>query len=566
MTKAKVARTVYCILLSLSLMLAPIESLPPELYTHILSHIPSEDLQQTVLALTRAAARSPIPIYHLFERVRLRHGDQVIQLYRRLRKNSEDAAWVRHFSLECWTVDADVVVNLLALLAKLRELTLFIGPFFAPEHLEEMFQKPMEELRFISLRFRPYVQRATYYQFLKVREGDMLGAYCSSNIFCQGAYFDSTLLAFSRWPAGELPTLSIVQEPLDPSIAPTKFAQPLVFFRLDTLSTLALCPLLENLHHFRLRVPTRQAARFLYALPNALPNIELLDMSTCNVVEADVEGMLGRFDKLKALVLDGCHIVSQRADVQGQDGETLGHWAGLGKTMALAGVKYAREREKRLKLWLEASHARAAAALAGIEPAVEQAPMRRQPRRGRRGLATATVSLRNSPPKDTIFLPKVPSTSRLPLQNQRIRILPSLPTIHSLATTTPVSMGPEKHGAIRVEFERGWAEGVMQLSAIRGRLRQSWGNGMRVVMFDRDYEPDEEDGDGEDGLAGLKDVEDEGAFVVPVVEDSADGHGEKSGATVASCPILCLAGPGRKEGHIDGCGHQLGWGVWRDDL
>ncbi|KZT74964.1 hypothetical protein DAEQUDRAFT_753628 [Daedalea quercina L-15889] len=536
-------------------MVSTIESLPPELYFAILSHIPLYDLQQTVLSLTRAAPRSAIPSYLVFEYVRLTHGDQVIQLHRRLRKSPEDADRVRHFSLECWTVDADVVVNLMGLLHHMKGLALFIGPNFAPEHLEEMFQKPKEGLQFISLRFRPYVQQATYYQFHK------------------GAYFDTTLLAFSRWPAAELPTLSIVQDPLDPSIAPTKFAQPLVFFRLDPLSTLARSPLFEDVRHFRLRVPARQAARFLYALPNALPRVELLDMSTCNVLESDVEGMLGRFGRLRALVLDGCYIVSQRAVTDEPGSEAaLGHWAALGKMMALAGVKYAREREKRLKLWIEAVRARAAAVQAGEDAAPQREPAPRRPRRGRRGLATATISLRDSLPGETVALPRLPSgpTTGVPPLTQRIRILPSLPALRSLATTPPASIGPDKHDAIRAEFVRGWGEGIAQLCATRARLRTSWGNGARIVRFDPEYDADEEDGDGEDGLAGLIDVEDERAFVVKTkaTEGSSqdEAEAEALGTDDGTCPALCLAGPGRKEGHIEGCGHQLGWDVWHDEL
>ncbi|KAH9937351.1 uncharacterized protein B0H18DRAFT_970186 [Fomitopsis serialis] len=494
-------------------MVAALESLPSELYIAILSHISPRDLQHT--------------------HVRLTHGNQVIRLYTRLRKSPEDADRVRHLSLECWTVDADVVVNLIALLHRMREMSLLIGPNFAPEHLEEMFQKPKHGLRFISLRFRPYVQRATYYQFLK------------------GAYFDTTLLAFSRWPAEDLPTLSIVQDPLEPSIAPTKFAQPLVFFRLDPLSTLACSPFLEGLRHFRLRVPARQAARFLYALPNALPRVELLDMSTCNVLESDVEGMLGRFGRLRSLVLDGCYIVSQRAVADGQDPEeALGHWAALGKMMALAGAKYAREREKRLKLWIEAVRARAAAAQVGEGVVQEQAPAPPRARRGRRGLATATISLRDSPPKDPVVLPKLPAGAPpgAPPPNQRIRILPSLPALRSLATTPPASVGPDKHDTIRAEFARGWGRA--------SRSCTSWGNGVRIVRFDPDYEADEEDGDGEDGLAGLMDVEDERAFVIKT--KAVDGSGEDKAEM--------LGVDDGREGHMEGCGHQLGWDVWHDEL
>lgn len=78
-----------------------------------------------------------------------------MQLYRRLRGRLEEPSWIKIFSLETWIVDAEVVVNLMALLSQLSRITLFVGPNFAPEHLEEMLKKPRETLRYISLRFRP---------------------------------------------------------------------------------------------------------------------------------------------------------------------------------------------------------------------------------------------------------------------------------------------------------------------------------------------------------------------------------------------------------------------------
>ncbi|CCL98099.1 uncharacterized protein FIBRA_00093 [Fibroporia radiculosa] len=522
-------------------MVASIEALPPELYTAIIDYIPAQDVQQTVLSLTRAIPLSPIPLYHLFERVRLKYSDQVVHLYRRLRKSAEDAACVHHFSLETWKVDADVVVNLVAILPQLSHLSLFIGPNFAPEHLEEMFEDPMQGLKFISLRFRPYVQTATYYQFLK------------------GAYFDSTLTAFSRWPADNLPTLSIVQDPLDPSIAPNKFAQPLVFFRLDPLSQLARSPFVENLVNFRLRIPARQGARFLYAFPRSLPKLQSLDMSTSKVAENDVESMLARFGNLKTLVLDGCFLVSQRAD--GQDAQdAFSHWVTLGKIMSLAGVKYAREREKKLKEWLEVNHAQATLAALRLAdgtdslPEPEPEPARRRARRGRRGVSTATISLRNSPPRPSAALPAISSSSALSSKTPavpRVRIFPAIATIRSIATTAPAFVGVEKHAEIRAEFERGWEAGIAQISTIYGRLRQSWRNGIRVVKTDDDFNAD---GEGSEvGFNGLKDV---------VEEDfDVDVDGE-----VGKCPSLCLAGPGRSENHVDGCGHQVGWEVFQDEL
>ncbi|OSX66908.1 hypothetical protein POSPLADRAFT_1051073 [Postia placenta MAD-698-R-SB12] len=515
-------------------MVSPLEALPPELYTDILSQIPLEYLQETTYSLVRAVPRSPVPQYHLFHYVRLKRSHQIFKLYSHLRKSPDHVSLIRYFALESWEVsDAWVVNNLIALLRNVSGLRLFIGPNYSPEHLEEMFEKPIEELESISLRFRPYVQKATYYHFLK------------------GAYFDSTLEAFSRWPVARLHALSIIQDPLDPLKAPTHFAQPLVFFRLDPLSTLVCSPLLENLLHFRLRIPARQPTRFLYTTPKALPSVETLDLSTCGVSLADVEGVLARFTRLRTLVLDQCHIVIPRADVQHDDG--LWYWAILGKAMAAASHKAAKDREKTLRTWLEAHNAH----LAGNAPAPEPAQVRqRRPRRGRRGLATATISLRNSPPRDPVPIPAIPPGQLPPGatvgQIPRIRVLPSKPSVVSFTATAPVLFGPDKHEAIRAEFERGWAEGIALLHAVFRRIKASWDNGMRVMKFDDDVV------DSEVGFAGLVDVDDAEDFELETIELDERAPSQ--------CPVLCLAGPRRNKHHVLGCGHEVVWDVWGDEL
>ena len=136
-------------------MIPYLAELPPELYDGILTHVPRDERQQTTLSLTRAIPRSPVPLHHLFECIRLKSAESVVQLYRRLRGRVDEPLWVREFSLATWSVDADVVVNLVALFSRLSVITLFVGADFAPEHMEEMLEKPREVLNYISLRFRP---------------------------------------------------------------------------------------------------------------------------------------------------------------------------------------------------------------------------------------------------------------------------------------------------------------------------------------------------------------------------------------------------------------------------
>lgn len=68
---------------------------------------------------------------------------------------------VHEISVESWTVDADVVLNLLAMLTELKVLKVHVGPSnFTPEHLEELLtfkdgQKKWENLSFLEVRFNP---------------------------------------------------------------------------------------------------------------------------------------------------------------------------------------------------------------------------------------------------------------------------------------------------------------------------------------------------------------------------------------------------------------------------
>lgn len=58
-------------------------------------------------------------------------------------------------------------------LPDVKVLRLNMGTNFAPEHLEEMFEEPRINVRRMEMRFRPYVQEASYYQYV----GDALLKY-----------------------------------------------------------------------------------------------------------------------------------------------------------------------------------------------------------------------------------------------------------------------------------------------------------------------------------------------------------------------------------------------------
>ncbi|KAF8899246.1 hypothetical protein BD779DRAFT_1430784 [Infundibulicybe gibba] len=504
-----------------------LDTLPSELYSAILDQLPSEFLQEGCLSLTRCLPNAPIPQFHLFQCVRLKSSDQVLKFYRRLRTGPDSAvSWVQDFSLEAWNADAEIVIDLIRLLPRLRSLNVFIGPSnFNPERLVEIFSTPIPGLKRLSLRFRPYVQRATYFQFLK------------------GSYFDSTLVGLSKWPSiTSLEALSIVQDALDPASAPTQaFAQPLVFFELEKCLPILLRSLQPTqLAAFRLRLPLRTTTRSLTAVPHALPCATLLDFSTCGITEPDVDVLLARFYRTQHLVLDGCPVIF---------GRRRDEWKMLGKRCALVGVQRAKQRERRLGLWFEEVRAQLAAAAATAastevnEEATETTDAKGK--RGRKGLAASTISIRTHQSRASSSASDPPN-----LKAPKVRVLPPFPRLRSLCATS-TQLNAEMHATVRREFEAGWIEGLAQLAATRARLRQSHKNGVRVMVI-VDPAPGDSDVGQAMGYDGLEDVG---------VEEFTRFSGEDGDVH----PLLCLAGPGRGDEHLPGCAHALGWDVWEND-
>lgn len=401
------------------------------------------------------------------------------------------------------------------------------------------------------------MQRATYYQFLK------------------GAYFDSTLTSLSNVYAPNLTALSIVQDPLDKApVHPSqsKFAQPLVFFSLEPFITLSVSPFVANVTHLRLRVPTRNVSPFIYIPVESFPVLKLLDMSTCNLKESDVEALLARFSGLEHVILDACSIF--RVLVQpGAGAETReGEWRAFGKACALSGVRRAKEREKELRAWVEAhwhTHATRVAQDGALEtddavqngPGAVGGPATSNRRAGRRGIANSNISLRRS-----TQLPSFTSTTdntSPPTSLPKIRVFPSPPSLLTLSTTNHIlsTSDASKHATFRAEFALGWQEGVSQVLATWRRLRASRANGVRVVWMDVEKEKGNvrnRSSKLDDGFYGLSDLPVDG---VPFKEWSEERIVQGSGA----CPILCFAGYQGSGDHMPGCNHEIAKEVWPDD-
>ncbi|THV06524.1 hypothetical protein K435DRAFT_960495 [Dendrothele bispora CBS 962.96] len=546
----------------------PFDDLPGELYDVILSHVPESDFRTTILSLTRVLPYSGISTRRLFRDVCLKRPEQVVQFYQRLRSKSSiitsgtekseeenvdlTPTWVQTFSLESWTADAEIILNIVQLLPNLTRLTLWIGPTnFTPEHLEEMFDLRRKEagsrcvscvgrLEYLSLRFRPYVQTASYYQFLK------------------GAYFDSALESISCWPQTNLPRLSIIQDPLtdesstsagsEVKIAPPStsfssglpkrtlesgFAQPIVFFRLDTTvpELLRSDSLRLSATSLRLRLPGRSLVKSLLSPPppnppsfgapvvpgstthvprkyyppkNAYlppaPFLNFLDVSSSAVPETAIPLILARYPYLTHFIADDCAIL--RGELATRDGGR--DWAKLAKECSLAGSHKAKDREKKIKAWLEeekvAYEERDKKRKAGEGDSQSSGGSRaaekekKKSRRGRKGLATATISLKKAKNDATAGGnsetggPPRPRADPV-LFSQKIRILPPLPALRSFSTSFVSSSSTDPDSSFDVstihdQWDRGWSEGIHTLVQIRNRLRTSWRNGTtRVLRF-----------------------------------------------------------------------------------
>ncbi|EJC98594.1 uncharacterized protein FOMMEDRAFT_128866 [Fomitiporia mediterranea MF3/22] len=504
-----------------------LSSLPSELYCAIISHLDDQVVQSTVLTLTRTIPDAPIPLKRLFERIRIRTPKSAVQLYQRLRGGKTEAHHVRELSIETWSADAQVIINLLALLDDLTNLALFVGPNFAPENLLEVFERPRERLEVLSLRFRPYVQRANYYHFLK------------------GAYFDPAISAIASWPSSSLRSLSIVQDPL---VDQGPFAQPLVFFGLKEFLPLSISTAAQGITILRIRIPARDVGPHLAVSPNAFPSLRTLDLSTGNIKGQQLTRLLARFDRVEHVKLDGCAMLAGREPSE---------WGALGMDCALIGEKRARDRERALKAWREMH----------TQLTLDQAQQpQRRIRAGRKGLATATISIRSasdpvlpaSNPYGGTESDAVPPPPIDPAVLQhKVRIAPLPPSLLTITATAPppipgidASMDLSEHfGTFREEFAEGWKAGINRLRASWSRLRTSAKNNVHIYALGPGAAPETQ------GLGGLEELDEQRW------KDLEEGQ--------YPVPDLCLAGESYDGTycclHSDKCGHRLTESAWGDD-
>ncbi|WVQ77360.1 hypothetical protein IAR50_007045 [Cryptococcus sp. DSM 104548] len=185
---------------------APILLLPPEIIDHLLTLVPASELQLTALSLLKVFPNHNISRRHLWRHLIIFRAGQLWPLWKVLKEEEMIRQGVKTLCLQSWQGDADILNNVMRRLTHLRTLMLNVGTNFAPEHLEEMFENPRMDLERMELRFRPYVEQASYYQFLA------------------GSYFDTAVETLTKkWPVcPNFTHLSIVQDlPPRSTVPPT---------------------------------------------------------------------------------------------------------------------------------------------------------------------------------------------------------------------------------------------------------------------------------------------------------------------------------------------------------
>lgn len=280
---------------------------------------------------------------------------------------------------------------------------------------------------------------------------------------------------------------------------PTKaHAQPIVFFKLSCLSTLATSPVAAHVKNVRLRIPNRSIltaistsstsstvipATHSATLPKLFPALQVLDISTTYVsVDAAFQGLLKRHPGLEHLVADRSGLIRF-----GMADETCRE---IGRTIASIGVSRATEAAKVYRAASRAQqarvHARAMArqqALLGsretLEPQhaqllqVVSQDVSRTSRRGRSSYATERRS-RNNPASSADSIASLndafSNLSVVPTNFKPV-ILPSTSSLRSLGA------GVGSHEGIDDELRADWAE----------EFQEGYEDGIaKVIMFIRE--------------------------------------------------------------------------------
>ncbi|CUA67404.1 hypothetical protein RSOLAG22IIIB_03047 [Rhizoctonia solani] len=562
-----------------------LSDLPPEVYAVILSHVPPPERQRTVLNLSRALPRSPVATSQIYNHIIVYTSTAVLYLYKHFRQRKDNEAklynpseLVKSISIRVWVVDADLVVNLLALLPSVPVMHMCVGTTYSPEHLHDIFARPRLALRTLQLRFKPYVEKATYMPFLK------------------GAYFDSTIVQLSKWPATEdnhIKNLSITQDTISYS-AHIKFAQPLAFFSFKPLTDLAVSPIGQHLRALRISVPAKPVITYIGSITNSFPRLNFLDISTIALPPPNAERAIGTL--LSRLIRLRHVIIDRNAGPMPRDSSG---WASLGRACALAGVERAKEKEQQIQEWMDRKRQEEALAAARSDEA-EATP----------GPGFSSSIYPSCPARSTGFgyCDRFPARSSTRAQCTRQQFVFN-PRSNYSSHTRPSNPSAQQRSDWSRAFVKGFRDGCNTLNKIWQRMQDS--ATVHVMRFtDTDSEPFHDDDDdtpavfrgvadiatvghwigwepsvpvicfgSERAVPGLNKHADDGQPLIdplnqmrigdhgPTLSTGIASHGETPSTmgAIANDHPSSVGGLWEEEdfiewgpGHTDGCGHEIG--------
>ncbi|KAM0788672.1 hypothetical protein ACM66B_002770 [Microbotryomycetes sp. NB124-2] len=314
--------------------------------------------------MTSGASRALLWRHLLITRER-----QAWQCMLELNKRPEQLRYVRTVTVDSvWRDDPQMIVNLVRMPPMAWSINLCIGPLFAPEHLDELLDKPAwkKAVEQCWFRFNPYVTQRSYYTFLK------------------GTFFDSSPVLLSSWDPRDAPNLKRlafeqdlapnhgverasvpavgwrdVSLALDDVAQSTEasvtnsvssnvpestfdFAQPIVFHRLTWIDTLGQSPIGAQLTHLTLRLPRRNTVSALTASHNSFPSLVHLDISTTQVTsDPRFPALLRLHPRLESIVMDRCTGLVGQKEPDNQPALATLNW--LGKCCAGSGNARAEE-------------------------------------------------------------------------------------------------------------------------------------------------------------------------------------------------------------------------------
>lgn len=358
-----------------------------------------------------------------------------------------------------------------------------------------------------------------------------------------GAYYDTMLNQLAKWPKGSLETLSIVQDPIPRVIGNSSmaFAQPIVFFSLQPITTLAISPFAKTVTSLRFRVPARTVWPQL-CFPLAFPRLEFLDLST-SFVNSDeaVTTILRTFPRLRHLVIDSSGICGSGLDRDG--------WKGLGRKMAMAGINKARDTDRQIR------------SLRGTEPCRVKVMGKHGHDADAHLASTSKLSKEDttddaSDSDENRSLASSSTKTVMTLVTAGFRILAPPPRLRTLSASSfprsELQSTEEEQERWILEFESGWYEGIQRLQGHWHQTRAFAANtGKTLLRIDLDAKPTTNPTAGLIYDDGSSDTLESGWDDPPVLCFGCET--DPTQLAIRERSVLSL--------HRDGCGHRVGLGA-----